>query len=77
MIEPHEAPDAATGAPRRAWVLLVLITLLNTVGMVAGFLYTAAGHSSPYWLGAAMIVAAAVVFGRTGIRSPARAAGDG
>jgi len=61
----------------QGWLAGVTQSLNAAIGMaaplIAGALYAGIAHSAPYWLGAAMMIAAAVVIGRARFASPARA----
>lgn len=72
----------AVGDDEQGWLAGATQSLNSAIGMVAplaaGALYAGIAHSAPYWLGVAMMIAAAIVLGRTKFASPSkRGSGDG
>lgn len=69
----------AVGDDEQGWLAGSTQSLNSAVGMVAplvaGALYAGIAHSAPYWLGLAMMAAAAVVLGRARFASPSKRAG--
>jgi MFS transporter, DHA1 family, tetracycline resistance protein len=66
----------SVGDDEQGWLAGATSSLQSAVGMVAplaaGALYAGVAHSAPYWLGLAMMVAAAVVLGRARFASPSK-----
>ncbi|HET8896770.1 MAG TPA: MFS transporter [Protaetiibacter sp.] len=66
----------AVADDEQGWLAGAAQSLNSGVGVIApilaGVMYAQLGHASPYLLGAAMMVAAAILLGRTRIASPSR-----
>ncbi len=66
----------AVADDEQGWLAGAAQSLNSGMGVIApilaGVLYAQLGHAAPYWLGAAMMVAAAIVLGRTRIASPSQ-----
>jgi len=69
----------AVGDDEQGWLAGTTSSLQSAVGMVAplaaGALYAGIAHSAPYWVGLAMMAAAAVVLARAKFTSPSKRAG--
>lgn len=65
--------SGAVGADEQGWLAGGIQSLTAGIGVVApllaGALYTGIGHGAPYWLGAVMMAAAAVVLARARLGS--------
>ncbi|BDZ47609.1 MFS transporter [Naasia aerilata] len=68
----------SVGEDEQGWLAGTTQSLSSGIGMVApllaGALYAGIAHSAPYWLGLAMMVAAAIVLGRVRFASPSKRA---
>jgi len=66
----------AVGDHEQGWLAGATQSINSAIGMVgpllAGALYAGIAHAAPYWLGLAMMVAAAVVLGRARFASPSK-----
>ncbi len=68
----------AVGDDEQGWIAGATQSINSAVGVVApllaGVLYAGVAHSAPYWLGFALMIAAAVVLGRARFASPSKRA---
>ncbi len=64
------------GDDEQGWIAGVMQSLTTGVNVIApvlaGVLYASLAHSTPYWLGLAMMVAAVIVLGRIPFASPSK-----
>lgn len=74
------AMSNTVGDDEQGWLGGVTQSLNAAMGtiapLIAGSLYVAVGHAAPYWLGAALMVVAAVVVARTRISDTAKRTSD-
>lgn len=68
----------AVGPDEQGWLAGAVQSITSGIGVIAqllaGALYTSIAHSAPYWLGFAMMTAAALLLARANLSSPATTA---
>lgn len=70
--------SSAVGPDEQGWLAGAIQSITSGIGVVApllaGLLYSSVAHSAPYWLGFAMMAAAALLLARARFASPSKTA---